>query len=102
MSTTTVTVVFDDKVVQQALATLAGKAADMSPAMRAIARALRNITEQALRQKQASPFGPSSMGRRSTPRPLQAGQGAPARRSCKTAASSPPASPPPRMPPVPR
>lgn len=56
MSTFTVTV--DDKAVQQALATLAGKAADMSPAMRAIARALRNITEDAF-AKQASPFGPA-------------------------------------------
>lgn len=54
MSTFTVTV--DDKAVQQALATLAGKAADLSPAMRAIARALRNITEDAF-GKQASPFG---------------------------------------------
>lgn len=53
-----ITIEIHDQDVQRALATLAGKAADMSPAMRAIARALRNITEDAF-AKQASPFGPA-------------------------------------------
>lgn len=53
-----ITIEVHDQDVQRALVTLAGKAADLSPAMRAIARALRNITEDAF-AKQASPFGPA-------------------------------------------
>lgn len=46
----------DDQAVRQALADLAAKAGDLSPALRAIARLLRNSTEDAF-AKQASPFG---------------------------------------------
>lgn len=45
-----------DQAVRQALTELAGKARDLSPAMRSIARLLRNTTEDAF-AKQASPFG---------------------------------------------
>jgi phage virion morphogenesis protein len=48
----------DDRVVQAALTRLAESGRDMSAPMRAVARALRNITEDAF-QKQASPFGPA-------------------------------------------
>lgn len=47
-----------DEAVQAALGRLAASGSDMSVPMRAIARALRNITEDAF-QKQASPFGPA-------------------------------------------
>ena len=55
---TTFKIEVQDQAVQAALARLAATATDMSPAMRAIARALRNITEDAF-AKQASPFGPA-------------------------------------------
>lgn len=47
-----------DQAVKAALDNLAEKSKNMSPAMRAIARLLRNTTEDAF-AKQASPFGPS-------------------------------------------
>lgn len=53
---TTFKIEVQDQAVRQALTDLAGKTRNLSPAMRAIARLLRNTTEDAF-AKQASPFG---------------------------------------------
>lgn len=55
---TTFKIEVQDQAVQAALGRLAQVGSDMSVSMRAIARALRNITEDAF-AKQASPFGPA-------------------------------------------
>ena len=55
---TTFKIEVQDQAVQAALARLAESGRNLSVPMRAIARALRNITEDAF-AKQASPFGPA-------------------------------------------
>lgn len=53
---TNFTIEIDDRAVREALANLSGRASNMSPAMRAIARHLRGVTEQAFAAER-SPFG---------------------------------------------